>query len=94
MSKDRSVLLFYSAVLVENIPDDVSFLDNDTSHLPLSVGLQNLLDRAVRVVEIVSPDWLLNSSDYESSFHPSAKQVKPKLTSRFYIFFHYLLSRL
>ncbi|KAF6721468.1 Inactive phospholipase D5 [Oryzias melastigma] len=63
-----------SAVLVENIPDDVSFLDNDTSHLPLSVGLQNLLDRAVRVVEIVSPDWLLNSSDYESSFHPSAKQ--------------------
>uniref|UniRef100_A0A3B3C051 PLD phosphodiesterase domain-containing protein n=1 Tax=Oryzias melastigma TaxID=30732 RepID=A0A3B3C051_ORYME len=71
-----------SAVLVENIPDDVSFLDNDTSHLPLSVGLQNLLDRAVRVVEIVSPDWLLNSSDYESSFHPSAKQVKPKLTSR------------
>uniref|UniRef100_A0A3B4YHU5 Phospholipase D family member 5 n=1 Tax=Seriola lalandi dorsalis TaxID=1841481 RepID=A0A3B4YHU5_SERLL len=58
------------AVLVENIPEDISFLDNGTSHVPLSVGLYNLLDRAIRVVEIVSPLWLLNSSDYESSFQP------------------------
>ncbi|KAM4607433.1 inactive phospholipase D5 [Polymixia lowei] len=67
-------------VLVENIPDDVSFLDNGTSHLPLSVGLHNLLDRAVRVVEIVSPLWLLNSSDYESSFQPAAKQGRALLS--------------
>uniref|UniRef100_A0A8C9YTR7 Uncharacterized protein n=1 Tax=Sander lucioperca TaxID=283035 RepID=A0A8C9YTR7_SANLU len=65
-------------VLVENIPEDISFLDNGTSHLPLSVGLYNLLDQAIRVVEIVSPLWLLNSSDYESSFQPAARQVKPE----------------
>uniref|UniRef100_A0A8C7YF58 PLD phosphodiesterase domain-containing protein n=1 Tax=Oryzias sinensis TaxID=183150 RepID=A0A8C7YF58_9TELE len=63
-----------SVVLVENIPEDISFLDNSTLHLPLSVGLHHLLDQAVRVVEIVSPDWLLNCSENESSFHPSAKQ--------------------
>uniref|UniRef100_A0A4W6F9B0 Phospholipase D family member 5 n=1 Tax=Lates calcarifer TaxID=8187 RepID=A0A4W6F9B0_LATCA len=62
-------------VLVENIPEDISFLDNGTSHLPLSAGLYNLLDQAIRVVEIVSPLWLLNSSDYESSFQPAARQV-------------------
>ncbi|KAM7385354.1 hypothetical protein PAMP_001441 [Pampus punctatissimus] len=63
-------------VLVENIPEDISFLENGTSHLPLSAGLYNLLDKAIRVVEIVSPLWLLNSSDYESSFQPAAKQRK------------------
>uniref|UniRef100_A0A3B3ZIM5 PLD phosphodiesterase domain-containing protein n=1 Tax=Periophthalmus magnuspinnatus TaxID=409849 RepID=A0A3B3ZIM5_9GOBI len=63
------------AVLVENIPDDVPFGDNSTSHLPLSQGLYSLLDQALRVVEIVSPLWLLNSSDYESSFQPAARQV-------------------
>uniref|UniRef100_A0A8C3GBZ5 Uncharacterized protein n=1 Tax=Cyclopterus lumpus TaxID=8103 RepID=A0A8C3GBZ5_CYCLU len=63
------------AVLVENIPEDISFLDNGTSNIPLLVGLYNLLDRAIRVVEIVSPLWLLNSSDYESSFQPAARQV-------------------
>ncbi|TDH01479.1 hypothetical protein EPR50_G00180670 [Perca flavescens] len=67
-------------VLVENIPEDISFLDNGTSHLPLSVGLYNLLDRAIRVVEIVSPLWLLNSSDYESSFQPAARQGRALLT--------------
>uniref|UniRef100_UPI0037E7D587 inactive phospholipase D5-like n=1 Tax=Semicossyphus pulcher TaxID=241346 RepID=UPI0037E7D587 len=67
------------AVLVENIPDDISFLDNATSHLPLSAGLFSLLDRAIRVVEIVSPLWLLNSSDYESSFQPAARQGKALL---------------
>ncbi|KAG7228518.1 hypothetical protein INR49_007692, partial [Caranx melampygus] len=62
------------AVLVENIPEDISFLDNGTSHVPLSAGLYNLLDRARRVVEIVSPRWQLNSSEYESSFQPAARQ--------------------
>ncbi|XP_029031715.1 inactive phospholipase D5-like [Betta splendens] len=57
-------------VLVENIPDDISFLENGTSHLPLSVGLCSLLDQAMRVVEIVSPLWLLNASDSE----PSSRQ--------------------
>uniref|UniRef100_A0A8C6TBN7 Uncharacterized protein n=1 Tax=Neogobius melanostomus TaxID=47308 RepID=A0A8C6TBN7_9GOBI len=59
------------AVLVENIPEDVAFADNTSSHLPLSEGLYSLLDQALRVVEIVSPLWLLNSSDYESSFQPA-----------------------
>ncbi|XP_037637360.1 inactive phospholipase D5-like isoform X1 [Sebastes umbrosus] len=67
-------------VLVENIPDDISFLDNGTSHLPLSAGLYNLLDRAKRVVEIVSPLWFLNSSDYESSFQPAARQGRALLS--------------
>lgn len=60
---------------MENIPDDISFLESGTPHVPLSVGLNGLLDRAVRVVEIVSPLWLLNASDYESSFQPAARQV-------------------
>ncbi|XP_044229156.1 inactive phospholipase D5-like [Thunnus albacares] len=67
-------------VLVENIPEDISFLENGTSHLPLSAGLYNLLDQAIRVVEIVSPLWLLNSSDYESSFQPAARQGRALLS--------------
>ncbi|KAK1905114.1 Inactive phospholipase D5, partial [Dissostichus eleginoides] len=67
-------------VLVENIPEDISFLDNGTSHLPLSEGLDSLLDRAIRAVEIVSPLWLLNSSDYESSFQPAARQGRALLS--------------
>ncbi|XP_013884578.1 inactive phospholipase D5 isoform X2 [Austrofundulus limnaeus] len=63
-----------SIVLVENIPEDISFLDDSTPRLPLSVGLNNLLDKAERVVEIVSPQWFLNSSGYESSFQPGARQ--------------------
>ncbi|XP_076016533.1 inactive phospholipase D5 [Genypterus blacodes] len=68
------------AVLVENIPDDITFSDNATLHLPLSDGLHDLLDRARRVVEIVSPLWLLNSSDYESSFQPAARQGRVLLS--------------
>ncbi|XP_062257031.1 inactive phospholipase D5-like isoform X1 [Platichthys flesus] len=67
-------------VLVENIPEDVSYPDNGTAHVPLSVGLYSLLDRAIRVVEIVSPLWLLNSSDYESSFQPAARQARALLS--------------
>uniref|UniRef100_A0A3P8UKH8 Inactive phospholipase D5-like n=1 Tax=Cynoglossus semilaevis TaxID=244447 RepID=A0A3P8UKH8_CYNSE len=67
-------------VVVENVPEDVSFLDNGTAHVPLSVGLCDLLDKAIRVVEIVSPLWLLNSSDYESSFQPAAKQGRALLS--------------
>lgn len=68
------------AVLVENIPEDVPFGDNASSHLPLSEGLYSLLDKALRVVEIVSPLWLLNSSDYESSFQPAARQGRVLLS--------------
>lgn len=82
MQKEEKNIYFYHfflrAVLVENIPEDISFFDNGTSNLPLLMGLYNLLDRAIRVVEIVSPLWLLNSSDYESSFQPAARQVKPE----------------
>nr|XP_020456711.1 inactive phospholipase D5-like isoform X2 [Monopterus albus]XP_020456721.1 inactive phospholipase D5-like isoform X2 [Monopterus albus] len=60
-------------VLMENIPDDISF-DNSTSHLPLSAGLHHLLDQAVRSVEIVSPWWVLNYSGYDSSFQLAARQ--------------------
>uniref|UniRef100_H3CPT7 PLD phosphodiesterase domain-containing protein n=1 Tax=Tetraodon nigroviridis TaxID=99883 RepID=H3CPT7_TETNG len=67
-------------VLVENIPDDIAFLEHGTPHVPLSVGLNDLLDRAVRVVEIVSPLWLLNASDYESSFQPAARQGRALLS--------------
>lgn len=67
---------------MENIPEDVSFLDNGTSYLPLSVGLNSLLEGAVRAVEIVSPLWELNSSDYESSFLPAARQVRPQQAKR------------
>ncbi|XP_062320187.1 inactive phospholipase D5-like [Osmerus eperlanus] len=66
-------------VLVENIPEDISFLDNGTAHVPLSVGLHNLLNLATRSVEIVSPQWALNTSDYESSFLPSARQGRALL---------------
>lgn len=69
------LVIFHRVVLVENIPDDIAFLEHGTPHVPLSVGLNDLLDRAVRVVEIVSPLWLLNASDYESSFQPAARQV-------------------
>ncbi|KAJ8360264.1 hypothetical protein SKAU_G00167890 [Synaphobranchus kaupii] len=61
-------------VLVENIPEDVSFSENSTVHLPLSVGLHSLLDRASRLVEIVSPDWALTSTDPEANVS-SAKQT-------------------
>lgn len=71
----ETLSLFFRVVLVENIPEDISFMDNVTSHVPLSEGLYNLLDQAIRVVEIVSPLWLLNSSDYEASFQPAARQV-------------------
>ncbi|KAF3841897.1 hypothetical protein F7725_023848 [Dissostichus mawsoni] len=43
-------------------------------------GLDSLLDRAIRAVEIVSPLWLLNSSDYESSFQPAARQGRALLS--------------
>lgn len=68
--------VFHSIVLVENIPADLLFPDNTTFHLPLSAGLNNLLDKAERVVEIVSPKWYLNPSDDESSFYAAARQVK------------------
>ena len=59
-------------VIVENIPEDVSLPHNGTT--PLTAGLHSLLDLATRHVEIVSPHWTLNSTDYESSI-PTAKQV-------------------
>lgn len=76
-----SFLLFHRVVLVENIPGDISFLGNSTPHLPLSIGLYNLLDQAIRVVEIVSPLWLLNS-DNESGFQPGGRQVKIEQVNR------------
>uniref|UniRef100_A0A3P9N4W4 Inactive phospholipase D5-like n=1 Tax=Poecilia reticulata TaxID=8081 RepID=A0A3P9N4W4_POERE len=50
-----------SIVLVENIPADMLFSDDSAFHLPLSTGLNSLLDKARVAVEIVSPVWLLNS---------------------------------
>ncbi|KAM4730327.1 inactive phospholipase D5-like [Anableps anableps] len=69
-----------SIVLVENIPADMLFSDDSTFHLPLSIGLNNLLDKAQVAVEIVSPVWFLSPSDYESSFYPAAGQGKALLS--------------
>ncbi|XP_048865184.1 inactive phospholipase D5 isoform X1 [Brienomyrus brachyistius] len=55
-------------VLVENIPEDITFSENGTSSTPLSVGLHKLLDLATRSVEIVSSHWALTSADLESGF--------------------------
>ncbi|XP_016112832.1 inactive phospholipase D5-like [Sinocyclocheilus grahami] len=58
-------------VLVENIPEDLSIPYKDT--VSLATGLRELLDQAHRSVEIVSPWWALNSTEYESK-PPQAKQ--------------------
>ncbi|XP_043111133.1 inactive phospholipase D5 isoform X2 [Puntigrus tetrazona] len=58
-------------VLVENIPEDLSIAYKDT--VPLAASLRELLDRAHRSVEIVSPWWALNSTEHESK-SPQAKQ--------------------
>uniref|UniRef100_A0A8C1RQ02 Phospholipase D family member 5 n=1 Tax=Cyprinus carpio TaxID=7962 RepID=A0A8C1RQ02_CYPCA len=58
-------------VLVENIPEDLSTPYKDT--VSLATGLRDLLDKAHRSVEIVSPWWALNSTEYESK-PPQAKQ--------------------
>ncbi|KAJ8366074.1 hypothetical protein SKAU_G00149050 [Synaphobranchus kaupii] len=62
-------------VLVENIPEDLSFSDNGTSSLPLIMGLHTLLDRASRSVEIVSSGWALNSTDESSLYSEKQGQV-------------------
>ncbi|XP_043991502.1 inactive phospholipase D5-like isoform X2 [Gambusia affinis] len=69
-----------SIVLVENIPADMSFSDDSAFHLPLSTGLNSLLDKARVAVEIVSPVWFLSSSDYEFSFYPAAGQGRTLLS--------------
>uniref|UniRef100_A0A672R8H5 PLD phosphodiesterase domain-containing protein n=1 Tax=Sinocyclocheilus grahami TaxID=75366 RepID=A0A672R8H5_SINGR len=63
-------------VLVENIPEDLSIPYKDT--VSLAAGLHELLDQAHRSVEIVSPWWALNSTEYESK-PPQAKQVTPNI---------------
>uniref|UniRef100_A0A3B5KZ67 PLD phosphodiesterase domain-containing protein n=1 Tax=Xiphophorus couchianus TaxID=32473 RepID=A0A3B5KZ67_9TELE len=55
---------------------DMLFSDDSAFHLPLSTGLNSLLDKARVAVEIVSPVWFLSPSDYVSSFYPAAGQVK------------------
>ncbi|CAL8257794.1 unnamed protein product [Arctogadus glacialis] len=67
-------------VLVENIPEDVSFPPRGPTYLPLTAGLHDLLDRAMRSLEIVSPVWLLNSSDYEASSQRASLQGRALLT--------------
>ncbi|KAM7418663.1 hypothetical protein PAMA_016000 [Pampus argenteus] len=54
-------------VLVENLPDDLAHLIDGKPHLPLSVGFHTLLDQAQRSVEVVSPDWDLNSWELETT---------------------------
>ncbi|XP_072526848.1 inactive phospholipase D5-like isoform X2 [Salminus brasiliensis] len=54
------------AVLVENIPEDISIPHEGT--VPLVVGLHRLLSLSQRSVEIVSPLWELNSTDHSSYF--------------------------
>ncbi|XDV51032.1 hypothetical protein PO909_019988 [Leuciscus waleckii] len=59
------------AVLVENIPEDLSIPYKDT--VSLATGLHELLDKARRSVEIVSPWWALNSTKSGANL-PQAKQ--------------------
>ncbi|KAJ8387327.1 hypothetical protein AAFF_G00158230 [Aldrovandia affinis] len=66
-------------VLVENIPEDVSYWDNSTAYLPLSMGLHSLLDLAFRSVEIVTPDWVLNSSDAEPGISKQGQYLFQRL---------------
>ncbi|XP_056605799.1 inactive phospholipase D5 isoform X2 [Triplophysa dalaica] len=58
-------------VLVENIPGELSFNSNSTTHLSLTLGLNQLLDKAKLSVEIVSPQWALTSSDEGSRLYPA-----------------------
>ncbi|KAI7807630.1 inactive phospholipase D5 isoform X3 [Triplophysa rosa] len=58
-------------VLVENIPGELSFNSNSTTHLSLTLGLNQLLDKAKLSVEIVSPQWALTSSDQGSRLYPA-----------------------
>ncbi|XP_014862479.1 PREDICTED: inactive phospholipase D5-like isoform X1 [Poecilia mexicana] len=67
-----------SIVLVENIPADMWFSDDSAFHLPLSTGLNSLLDKARVDVEIVSPVWLL--SPFESNFYSAAVQGRALLS--------------
>uniref|UniRef100_I3KRJ3 Phospholipase D family member 5 n=1 Tax=Oreochromis niloticus TaxID=8128 RepID=I3KRJ3_ORENI len=60
-------------VLVENIPDDLSFSMDGRPHLPVFVGFHTLLDQAKHSVEVVSSAWDLNSWDLETIPSP-AKQ--------------------
>ncbi|KAF7662683.1 hypothetical protein LDENG_00229700 [Lucifuga dentata] len=61
-------------VLVENIPDDLSFPMDGGSHISLSVGFHTLLDQAKRSVEIVSPVWDLNSWNVLETWPSNVKQ--------------------
>nr|XP_055069279.1 inactive phospholipase D5 isoform X1 [Misgurnus anguillicaudatus] len=56
-------------VLVENIPGELSFKSNSTTHLTLTMGLNHLLDQAKLSVEIVSPYWALTSTDQGSRLY-------------------------
>lgn len=53
-------------ILVENIPDDMSFSMDGRPHLPLSAGFHTLLDQAKHSLEVVSSVWDLNSWDLET----------------------------
>uniref|UniRef100_A0A8C2IMF6 Si:ch211-194e18.2 n=1 Tax=Cyprinus carpio TaxID=7962 RepID=A0A8C2IMF6_CYPCA len=58
-------------VLVENVPGELSFNPNSSTHLPLTLGLNHLLDQAKLSVEIVSPYWALTSNDQGSRLYSS-----------------------
>lgn len=66
-----------SIVLVENVPDDLSFSADGRPHLPLSAGFNTLLDQAKHSVEVVSSVWDLNSWDLET-IPNTTKQVQSR----------------
>uniref|UniRef100_A0AAY4EV63 PLD-like domain-containing protein n=1 Tax=Denticeps clupeoides TaxID=299321 RepID=A0AAY4EV63_9TELE len=65
-------------VLVENIPEGFSFSSNATTHLPLTVALNGLLDLAKWSVEIVSSQWDLTSLEQQTDYF-SANESSPDL---------------
>ncbi|XP_043914311.1 inactive phospholipase D5 isoform X2 [Protopterus annectens] len=71
----------FRAVLVENIPEGLSYTENAPFHLSLFQGWMNLLDMAEKSVYIVSSSWNLNES-FSGYSHPLAwqgQQVLQKL---------------
>uniref|UniRef100_A0A3B5KT96 PLD phosphodiesterase domain-containing protein n=1 Tax=Xiphophorus couchianus TaxID=32473 RepID=A0A3B5KT96_9TELE len=71
-------IFLHSIVLVENIPADMLFSDDSAFHLPLSTGLNSLLDKARVAVEIVSPVWFLSPSDYGRALLSRLQGLKDK----------------
>ncbi|XP_076001852.1 inactive phospholipase D5 [Genypterus blacodes] len=62
------------AVLVENIPHELTLPDEGSGYIPLSVAFLTLLDQAKYSVEVVSPVWDLNCWEAWETWATAIKQ--------------------